>query len=261
MEDQSNRNLDEDHEIFYMATDQIVVDNVTSKTALNKENQQTCFEKQPSDSTSNESNNDVELNLVIESFKEQVEDIDDSVLDTLINRNMNDPELVDSYMLDFIGLMENVNDPIYPLVANYVKCRYDLTRTIEQLEIAFSKSPKISDHTNSLITLKNVSQRHLDSSKDIFQFIDEEGFEYEVDTEEEEDQQVGLTTERIEKFEHFQADGSFADQQCQVCLDDLEVGRCMVRLDCDGKHSMCEKCAYQWFSNHNTCHVCRKVFD
>lgn len=201
-----------------------------------------------------DSSKDEELCSILTAFKEQVEEIDDSVLDTLIARNMNDPERVHS----LIGLMENANDPIHPLIENYVKCRYELLTTIQQLETACSKDSKISSSTEQLMKLKSVSQKHLESSKEIFHFVDEEDFEYELDWEVEEDPQVGLSPERIEMFEHFQFNGG---QQCQVCMDDLEIGRSMIRLDCDGKHSMCEKCAYQWFSSHNTCHVCRKVFE
>jgi len=257
MEDKSNINFDDKHEMFELCQekpiDQKILHNSTNSTSAENEENENFFDCQSDLSMESESNKDEELYSILTSFREQVEEIDDSVLDTLIARNMNDPEQVNS----FIGLMENANDPIHPLIANYVKCRYDLLTTIQQLEEACSKNPKISSNTEHLMKLKNVSQKHLDSSKEIFQFIDEEDFEYELDWEVE-DPQVGLAPERIEVFEHFQADGG---QKCQVCMDDLEIGRSMIRLDCDGKHSMCEKCAHQWFSNHNTCHVCRKVFE
>ena len=34
----------------------------------------------------------------------------------------------------------------------------------------------------------------------------------------------GLTPERIENFEHFDADESMVGERCLVCMDDLEVG-------------------------------------
>ena len=46
----------------------------------------------------------------------------------------------------------------------------------------------------------------------------------------------GLTLERIQKFYHFQADISLVDEQCSICMEDFEVGRNMIRLDCDGRH-------------------------
>ena len=34
----------------------------------------------------------------------------------------------------------------------------------------------------------------------------------------------GLTSERIEKFEHFTADESLVGEQCLICMNDLEIG-------------------------------------
>ena len=65
----------------------------------------------------------------------------------------------------------------------------------------------------------------------------------------------GLSNERIENFERFKTD----DNECPVCLD-LKVNTEMVRLDCDSRHFMCENCAHKWFKEHNSCHVCRAVF-
>ena len=70
----------------------------------------------------------------------------------------------------------------------------------------------------------------------------------------------GLSRERIARFEHFAADESLAGEQCQICYDELVVGTTMVRLDCEGKHFMCESCAHKWFEEQKTCPVCRKYF-
>ena len=71
----------------------------------------------------------------------------------------------------------------------------------------------------------------------------------------------GLTVERIEKFEHFQADESLAGEQCCICLNDIEVGKSMVRLDCKGKHILCEADTNKWFADHKTCPLCRHDFN
>ena len=74
--------------------------------------------------------------------------------------------------------------------------------------------------------------------------------------------QKGLTQARIEKFHRFLADQSLVGERCSICQDDIEeVGRRMMRLDCDGRHNFCQGCAERWFADHNTCPNCRKVFD
>ena len=71
----------------------------------------------------------------------------------------------------------------------------------------------------------------------------------------------GLTTERVEKFEHFTANESMEDEQCIICLEDLKVGMEMVRLDCHVSHYFCQTCTDAWFKNHNKCPTCNHVFN
>ena len=70
----------------------------------------------------------------------------------------------------------------------------------------------------------------------------------------------GLTSERIQQFQQFEADESHVGDQCQVCLEEVEVGRLMKQLDCGGRHSFCSVCTDQWFANHKTCPICRHEF-
>ena len=70
----------------------------------------------------------------------------------------------------------------------------------------------------------------------------------------------GLTSERIEKFEHFTADESLVGEQCLICMNDLEFGMEMVRLDCHVDHILCKVCVKKWFKNHKTCPTCRHAF-
>ena len=70
----------------------------------------------------------------------------------------------------------------------------------------------------------------------------------------------GLPPERIQQFLQFEADESHVGDQCQVCLEEFEVGRLMKQLDCGGRHSFCSVCIDQWFANHKTCPICRHVF-
>ena len=74
------------------------------------------------------------------------------------------------------------------------------------------------------------------------------------------EEQQGLTAQRIQQFEQFQADESVVDHQCAICMGDIEAGRNMMRLDCDGKHIFCQVCIEGWFADHNTCPVCRHQF-
>ena len=68
----------------------------------------------------------------------------------------------------------------------------------------------------------------------------------------------GLTKERIQRFHHYLADESNVGKQCTICIQDFEVGRKMMRLDC--KHEFCEECIEGWFANHKTCPNCRHLF-
>ena len=70
----------------------------------------------------------------------------------------------------------------------------------------------------------------------------------------------GLTPSRISKFEHFSADESLVGERCLICMEDVEVGVQMVRLDCHVDHILCEKCAVRWFEEKNTCPTCRHSF-
>ena len=70
----------------------------------------------------------------------------------------------------------------------------------------------------------------------------------------------GLSLERIQKFDQFQADESYSGEPCGVCLEDIEVGMVMVRLDCSGKHVFCKDCIEKWFEDHKTCPNCRFHF-
>ena len=70
-----------------------------------------------------------------------------------------------------------------------------------------------------------------------------------------------LTPERIQQFNKFQADESFVGDQCVICMGDVEIGRNMMRLDCDGQHTFCQVCIEGWFADHNTCPICRHTFE
>ena len=71
----------------------------------------------------------------------------------------------------------------------------------------------------------------------------------------------GLSPERIQQFYQYEAGESPVGDQCQVCLEEVEVGRLMKQLDCGGRHSFCSGCIDQWFADHKTCPIFRHVFE
>ena len=70
----------------------------------------------------------------------------------------------------------------------------------------------------------------------------------------------GLIPQRIQQCEQFTADESFVGNQCVICMEDIEIGRNMMRLDCDGQHTFCQVCIERWFDEHKTCPTCRHEF-
>ena len=71
---------------------------------------------------------------------------------------------------------------------------------------------------------------------------------------------LGLTKARIQQFDKYQADESMVGDECAVCLEEVEVGRRMMRLDCQGGHVFCQDCIESWFTEHKTCPYCNHVF-
>ena len=74
-------------------------------------------------------------------------------------------------------------------------------------------------------------------------------------------QSKGLNPETIQAFNIFTADESHVGDQCSICMEDIDVGRMMRRLTCDGQHYFCQQCIEGWFAEHNTCPLCRHKFD
>ena len=74
------------------------------------------------------------------------------------------------------------------------------------------------------------------------------------------EQQQGLTFQTIQHFETFPADEFFVGDQCAICMEEIEIGRNMMRLDCDGQHTFCQVCIQGWFADHDTCPICRHKF-
>ena len=73
-------------------------------------------------------------------------------------------------------------------------------------------------------------------------------------------QQQGLTPRSIRRFHLFSADETLVGEECAICLENINIGRRMRRLTCDGQHAFCPGCCETWFANNNTCPLCRHAF-
>ena len=117
--------------------------------------------------------------------------------------------------------------------------------------------------------LRRLMQPHMERFQRIVQQREQEMMQQEVQRVRRIVQQrrrmqqlvTGLTPEKIGRFEHFAADESLVGEQCVVCLEDLQVGTQMVRLDCHVSHYFCKKCTDAWFKDHNKCPLCNHVFN
>ena len=109
---------------------------------------------------------------------------------------------------------------------------------------------------------KKVKQELTILIEELDQFLDQlsENFHNFVDSVSNIIYKQGLTPQRIKQFERFTADDSFVGDQCVICMGDIEIGKNMMRLDCDGQHSFCQVCIERWFAAKKTCPICRHVF-
>ena len=69
-----------------------------------------------------------------------------------------------------------------------------------------------------------------------------------------------MTRQRIQQLEQFTADESFVGDQCVIGMRDIEIGKNMMRFDCDGQQISCQFCIKGWFANKKTCSICRHNF-
>ena len=68
----------------------------------------------------------------------------------------------------------------------------------------------------------------------------------------------GLNPDRILKFTTFKADQKTVNEGCAICIDDVEMNKLMIRLDCN--HDYCSECISKWFEKNITCPECRRKF-
>ena len=68
----------------------------------------------------------------------------------------------------------------------------------------------------------------------------------------------GLTSDRIKKFTTFNADQIAVDDGCAICIDDIQMNKLMIKLDCN--HVYCSERISKWFEKNVTCPECRHKF-
>ena len=73
------------------------------------------------------------------------------------------------------------------------------------------------------------------------------------------EQLLALKKEQLRKG-LFTADSSIGGK-CVICQEDIEKGRKVRRLDCDGRHIFCQVCIEGWLRNNNTCPICMHKFE
>ena len=131
-----------------------------------------------------------------------------------------------------------------------------LYSTIHNLNKFFSKLSDIKEYNTH-----REDESFKNKTKEIEREVDQKGVELVGLVEAKiKELDKGLSPERIQQFLQFEADESHVGDQCQVCLEEFEVGRLIKQLDCGGRHYFCSGCIDQWFANHKTCPICRHNF-
>ena len=158
-------------------------------------------------------------------------------LDNKIDKTLTELNLVENVPEIFFGhLREELNQFKVELKETFDSFCNQLNQQLVMFMLRHNETPDSPDLPDSP-----------DSSEEDFDDSDDE-------------QQQGLSLQSIQQFEQFIADESFVGDQCVICMGDIEIGRNMMRLDCDGQHTFCQVCIEGWFADHNTCPVCRHKF-
>ena len=140
--------------------------------------------------------------------------------------------------------IEKARSKLLPEVNVFEKSFTPLREELHQLKVELNQ--KLDNFLNQIC-------------QQILQRINEMDDEIDFDDSDDEQQQ-GLTFQTIQKFETFQADKLIVGDQCAICMEEIETGRNMMRLDCDGQHTFCKICIERWFAEHNSCPICRHTF-
>ena len=171
-------------------------------------------------------------------------------IETMKNKNQNEIQQCQRKILENSKKkFFSKSKPIYPSKIRVLKQEYEKIERYErelQQKAASIRRRIATNHEVQRIQQQIVNRQHIFRQRNL---------QHEVHN-----QQRGLTSGRIQQFHQFPADESLVGDRCGVCLDDIEVGRRMMRLDCDGQHTFHQECVEGWFDEHKTCPNCRHVF-
>ena len=149
-------------------------------------------------------------------------------------------------------------------VAEYKRTRQAIERSNKNLKISGKKLQRRQESQEAIENVQLEIRKLKNENKRISTFL------YVLDVKDIRFQQQlaakidtfrrGLSPERIQKFTQFTADQSHVGDECAICMGDIEIGRNMMRLNCDGQHTFCQVCIEGWFADHKTCPLCRHKF-
>ena len=183
-------------------------------------------------------------------------------------------------IINRVKYLNNLNDIYYKedktfakILRNLKRSRGEITKTLKVYQRDF-KRINLLEQNNKVITQYN--KKMAENAKRIEQNLKElyNLNEFRVYFDEKSQQiilharqilvnlqQQGLSSGVIKIFSCFTADQSHVGDQCSICMENYDIGRNMMRLDCDGKHVFCQVCIEGWFADHKTCPLCRHMFN
>ena len=168
--------------------------------------------------------------------------------------------------------IQNKNTEVLVIVKKlHVEAKKKLEKTKEKQQSFFVKKRDPKRFTEKIEMLQGIVEK-LDNLKRNFSLeiigtdslVSEMGNKFDALQQQiahkEQQLRKRQTLKKTQRFYRFQADEQLAGERCAVCLDDVIVGRSMVRLNCEGRHVFCQPCIEGWFATQNTCPTCRHVF-
>ena len=182
-----------------------------------------------------------------------------------------------------VKYLKNLNDVYYKEDKNFTKNLQNLKQSNTEIskdkKVYHSnvKSIDLLEQNNKVIN--QINQKIAENTKRIKKNLNEVGklymFRVELDQksgqihdqarqmlENLQQQRIkqGSSSKKFKIFTLLIANESHVSDQCTICMENYEIGRKIVQLDCDGKHTFCKDCIVRWFANHSTCPNCRNNF-
>ena len=158
-------------------------------------------------------------------------------------RNLRDSAEIREVNLKLTQNMKIINNALNQKFEgdNLVKAWQIVTKENQKMEV---NKKRLSVLTPEIEQLQEIERFTDEKFKKIFQYSAED-------------------LEKLQQRDHqfFTADETHVGDQCSICMEDIDVGRRMRRLTCDGQHYFCQECIEGWFAEHKTCPLCRHKFN